>query len=408
MTMMSNGKSEAFSPPPSESDSVILDVWREALAEVLAGEQRQWKRERALIEAQAQAVVAEMRASIAELRGEVMRTIGERLALLRNGTDGEPGPAGPPGPIGAKGDRGERGIPGPRGFGERGERGLQGTEGAAGPMGPPGTDGGQGPQGATGEPGGPGPVGAQGEPGQQGPQGPEGQQGAPGQQGEPGPQGQPGEMGPPGPAGPQGAQGERGERGIPGPRGGIGDRGLQGERGEKGEQGLLPIVKLWQPGAVFYRGDVVAYDGGTYQAQKDTGQAPAHDDWICLAVAGRDGTSLTVRGTYKPEQEYRAFDIVAFNGGSFVARKDNPGECPGDDWQLIASQGKRGDKGLPGSKGDRGERGFAGEKGEAAPIFIGWKIDRERFLAIPTMSDGEEGAPLELRSLFEQFQIETR
>jgi hypothetical protein len=35
-----------------------------------------------------------------------------------------------------------------------------------------------------------------------------------------------------------------------------------------------------------------------------------------------------VRGTYKPGEDYKYFDIVALNGGGFIARKDDPGDCP--------------------------------------------------------------------------------
>jgi hypothetical protein len=38
---------------------------------------------------------------------------------------------------------------------------------------------------------------------------------------------------------------------------------------------------------------------------------------------------------------------------------------------------------------------------------VAWKIDRTTFSAMPIMSDGSEAAPLELRALFEQYQIET-
>src|SRR5262249_34957214 len=69
--------------------------------------------------------------------------------------------------------------------------------------------------------------------------------------------------------------------------------------------GKLPLVRLWKPETVYYEGDVVAYDGGTFQAKRDTGQPPSHADWICLATAGRDGNSITVRGTFNETQEYR-------------------------------------------------------------------------------------------------------
>src|SRR5262249_51610402 len=76
-------------------------------------------------------------------------------------------------------------------------------------------------------------------------------------------------------------------RGPPGP---------SGPRGEEGPPGKLPLVKLWMPETVYYEGDVVAYDGGMFQAMCDTGQPPSHAHWICLAAAGRDGNSITVRG----------------------------------------------------------------------------------------------------------------
>jgi hypothetical protein len=76
---------------------------------------------------------------------------------------------------------------------------------------------------------------------------------------------------------------------------------------------------------------------------------------------GRAGLSFTIRGTWIEINEYRALDVVALGGASFAARHDDPGPCPGDGWQLIAAQGKRGnagERGSPGVKGDRGEPGL--------------------------------------------------
>src|SRR6516225_4048549 len=87
-----------------------------------------------------------------------------------------------------------------------------------------------------------------------------------------------------------------------------GPRGPGGPRGEQGPPGKLPIVRLWKRETVYYEGDVVAYDGGTFQAKRDTGQPPSHADWICLATAGRDGNSITVRGTFNETAEYRRLD----------------------------------------------------------------------------------------------------
>jgi hypothetical protein len=180
----------------------------------------------------------------------------------------------------------------------------------------------------------------------------------------------------------------------------VGTKGPPGPAGPPGEQGpvgKLPLVKLWVPETVYYAGDVVAYDGGTFQAKRDTGQPPSHPDWNCLATAGRDGNSITVRGTFNETADYRRLDVVARNGGSFVALKDGPGPCPGPGWQLLASQGKRG---IAGEKGERGPKGDAGASGAT---ICDWKIDCARYVATPVMSDGREGPPLELRGLFEQF-----
>jgi hypothetical protein len=185
-------------------------------------------------------------------------------------------------------------------------------------------------------------------------------------------------------------------RGPPGPA---------GPRGEQGSPGRMPVVNVWKPETVFYEGDVVAYDGGTFQARRDTGQPPSHADWICLATAGRDGKSFAVRGTFNQTAEYCRLDVVAFNGGSFVALKDKPGPCPGSGWQLIASQGKRG---IAGEKGERGSSGPKGDAGVSSATICEWKIDRARYVATPIMSDGSDGPPLELRGLFEQFFLEAR
>jgi hypothetical protein len=179
--------------------------------------------------------------------------------------------------------------------------------------------------------------------------------------------------------------------------GAMGPPGPPGPRGEQGPPGKLPMVKSWAPETVYYEGDVVAYDGGTFQAKRDTGQPPSHADWICLATAGRDGNSITVRGTFYETAEYRRLEVVALNGGSFVALKDAPGPCPGSGWQLLASQGKRG------VAGEKGERGPQGAPGSSGATIRDWKIDRARYVATPVMSDGREGPPLELRGLFEQF-----
>lgn len=126
---------------------------------------------------------------------------------------------------------------------------------------------------------------------------------------------------------------------------------------KEGPPGRLPIVEPWVE-RVYYQGEVVTFAGSTYQARSDTGRAPPHADWTVIAAAGADGRSakhFRIRGTYEPAEVYEELDVVAFNGASFVARHDDPGECPGDGWQLMSVQGRRGKPGEPGPKGDKGD-----------------------------------------------------
>jgi hypothetical protein len=173
-------------------------------------------------------------------------------------------------------------------------------------------------------------------------------------------------------------------------------------RGKTPLPAQFPRVKTFSADTIYHEGDIVVFAGGTYQAAKDTARAPGPQDWICLAVAG---AGFTIRSTYDDHEEYKHLDVVMTNGSSFVALKDAPGPCPGDDWQLLASRGSRGDRGL---KGERGLIGPRGERGAAAPSIQSWQIDRARYLATPVMSDGCEGPPLELRGLFEQFLTDAR
>jgi hypothetical protein len=175
----------------------------------------------------------------------------------------------------------------------------------------------------------------------------------------------------------------------------------------KAVPGKLPVAKIWRPESVTYEGEVVSYDGSLYQARKDTAQVPGGSDWICVARAGRDGCDgLTpnVRGTFNAHKTYARLDMVEFDDVSYIARRDSPGICPGNGWQIISKSGRRGPVGERGLRGMKGERGA---RGEATPTIVSWTIDRAHYSAVPTLSNGTQGAVLELRGLFEQYQLET-
>jgi hypothetical protein len=177
---------------------------------------------------------------------------------------------------------------------------------------------------------------------------------------------------------------------------------LRGPVGPAGPAGKLPIAKEWRRETVYYEGSVVTYDGGSYQALRDTGEPPDNEThWQCLAAPGRDAESLRHRGTFKEDSKYAAYDVVALNGGSFLALHDKPGACPGPGWQLLAAPGKRGVAGERGPQGDRGPAGVAGPPGKDAATVVRWDIGRAAYTITPVMSDGTSGAPL--RGLFEQF-----
>jgi hypothetical protein len=116
-----------------------------------------------------------------------------------------------------------------------------------------------------------------------------------------------------------------GEPGPPGPQGEAGI-GMAGERGEQGEQGPPGPVTRWRH-----------------------------------------------RRTYDPKQNYAEGDVVAHDGGSWVALTDDPSALPGDGWAQLTVRGQRGkpgERGPPGPEG-RGIRDlFVNETGETLVVVL--------------------------------------
>jgi hypothetical protein len=167
------------------------------------------------------------------------------------------------------------------------------------------------------------------------------------------------------------------------------------------------MVEPYTAGRIYYRANVVADQTGSYQAKHDTAKAPCpeSEDWTCIARSGadgKDGRTFRPRGTCDPAKDYRRLDIAMLNASSFVALCDDPGPCPGENWQLFASVGKRGQKGL---KRERGERGPTGRLA-IAPRIASSEIDAAYNLNL-LYSDGSRDI-IPLRPAFERFSSEIR
>ena len=97
---------------------------------------------------------------------------------------------------------------------------------------------------------------------------------------------------------------------------------------------------------------------------------------IRLAFLERGGWTPRIRGTRVSTEKYQALDLVARDGTIWLCKHSDPGECPGEGWQLVSQRGKTG---APGPIGPRGETGPPGPQGQTGPTIIGWDIDKKRF-----------------------------
>lgn len=181
----------------------------------------------------------------------------------------------------------------------------------------------------------------------------DGRDGADGAPGRDGIDGINGRDGTDGAAGRDGADGVNGKDGVPGADGrdGIdGKDGLPGADGKDGEAG---------------RDGLDGRDGTDGKDGRD-------------GADGKDAYPGEARGLFDPNGSYRALDVVSFNGCEWRAKRDAPGELPGDGWMLSASRGKR---------GDRGERGPAGKDGSTVIAFY---RDPGSMNLVLTKDDGTE------------------
>jgi hypothetical protein len=116
--------------------------------------------------------------------------------------------------------------------------------------------------------------------------------------------------------------------------------------------GRMPIARAYEPDTITRAGHFVAFNGGLFQAIRDTARRPGvGQDWLVVARGGKDGVdgkSVVLRGTFDLRDAYTLGDLVGFEGQTFVATRNNPTGIPsdGDGWQLLAAR-REGREGRP-------------------------------------------------------------
>ena len=335
------------------------------------------------------------------------------------------GPAGPQGPVGQQGPTGLTGPAGPTGA-----TGAQGSQGPAGPIGATGPQGPLGPIGPQGSQGTPGPIGATGPQGPIGLTGPTGatgpagtgfnftgswnsgnnynpddvatyngstyvataanqnqapdqnpnswtlmaQEGATGQVGPAGPAGAQGPGGPAGPIGQTGAQGPSGPMGATGAQGPIGPNGPAGPAGPQGPPGVngssgqgFDFRSAFNNNTSYNAYDVVTYDGASFIAITAS-NGPNNPPPTQNPSAWNPITSgFNFTGGWNQSQNYYPDDVVTYNGstyeavGAIPANGNTPDQNP--NWSLLAQRGAAGQAGAQGSSGPAGPQGPQGPQG---------------------------------------------
>jgi hypothetical protein len=164
--------------------------------------------------------------------------------------------------------------------------------------------------------------------------------------------------------GKDGEQGPPGEPGAPGKDGEQGPAGRDGNDGADGRDGAdADMEELKRHAEELIAKIPVPQDGKDGEPGKD-------------AYAGE------AKGLFDPEAEYRAMDVVSFNGCEWRAKIDSPGPLPGDGWMVSAMRGKRGDR------GERGPDGRVGKDGKDGANPIELKFDADKMMFVMALDDG--------------------
>lgn len=374
------------------NDATLPDALVEALGRIVADVQREWRRDVARLEADARVVIAELQVKVVTLETELRKSADQQAARVAEAIaaikDGAPGKDGEPGKNGCDGAPGQDADP-------EAIRILVASEIEQAVKSLPVPADGHTPTEAELSPL------IETALSRAIAELPKPKDGEAGRDGVDGKDGERGEIGPTGPPGEAviGPKGDPGERGDPGE---IGEAGPKGDSGIAGPPGKFASVSQWAKG-IHYESALVAHDGSTYCALRDTADEPPNEDWALVAARGADAPVGEVCGLYDESKQYSKLDLVAMNGSEWRAKRDNPGPLPGDGWAMSAKVGK---SGKPGDPGPRGDQGAPGKSGPPGATIASWGIDG--YLAVPIMSDGRAGPPLDVREFFELYHGESR
>jgi len=77
------GGGEGIPAPSPHDQEVMLEAWREVLAQVLHTRDNEWKQQLRAIKAEHKAAVSDMRANAAEFRSTMEAMLEKRLAQIR-------------------------------------------------------------------------------------------------------------------------------------------------------------------------------------------------------------------------------------------------------------------------------------------------------------------------------------
>lgn len=98
--------------------------------------------------------------------------------------------------------------------------------------------------------------------------------------------------------------------------------------------------------------------------------APGQD-----GMQGADGIGFVYRGEFAAGPDYERYDVVTFNGSSYVLLTtpndtNNTPDLEPDAWKLLAAKGADGVAGADGAKGDKGDTGSDGADGRSVEVYV--------------------------------------